>query len=197
MSTQEETIEVGMQVVQLNITEWYKRRHVTDPTQRLTRARLTKNKIGSPSDPQLKIKGAETHGVCIWLVEQLVLSQIGTEASAFRVADADLLRLVGLWRPYGWVVLGDVVEEVMRACQRFLTMTSFANMALPERHQVFHMIRDATVFGNPRKYATWHDGSSNRLSKKAGRAVSQRTFEEDVVLRMRALLSSRGTKRHH
>ena len=50
----------GEQVVQHNITECYKRRHLTDATERLARARLTRNKVGSASDPQLKTKGADT-----------------------------------------------------------------------------------------------------------------------------------------
>ena len=133
MSTQEETIQVGMQVVQHNITEEVQTSALHGPHRAPYQSQVDQEqKLALRATPQLKAKGAETYGACIWLVEQLaVRSQRGTEASALREASAELLRMVGLWRPYGWVVPGEVVEEAMRTQQPSLATKSFANMACP------------------------------------------------------------------
>jgi hypothetical protein len=71
LSTLVETVQYAALRLKHDLETWYSSRHQLDRTEKLTRAHVTAAKVGSSSDPKLRLKGAETYGVFLYLVDVL------------------------------------------------------------------------------------------------------------------------------
>ena len=184
MSMQEGTIEVG-QLDGAGTTSRSGTNFSAALPQRLTTARLTMNKMGRASLPQLKTKSADNFGLCTWLVEQLgVLPHCLTLKHRCMRAEASAAVpiLVALCQAHGLAAQEKVAEQAVGAHPHFLACNTVWGT------QLLHLLKDPMVFGT----------ALSLLLMNACRAVCQCTIEEDVVLRMSALLvreSARGCKR--
>ena len=72
---------------------------------------------------------------------------------------------------------------------RFLALTQEFQMPMPKRHQLLHLLRQASWFGNPRYHANWRDEALNKVFKRACVGVSQATFEATVLCAMEDLMA--------
>ena len=64
------------------------------------------------------------------------------------------------------------------------------NSFIPKHHEVYHLLRNEAVHGNPTLYSNWLDESLNHTLKLAARNVSQLTFDRSLLLRMQQVLRS-------
>ena len=94
-ATQEETVDLATHCIVHEMDAWYKRRHATHPPEHLTRFHLSRKKLGDVSHRACKSKGAETYGLCIWLVEALFRHRrLWKEVSKMAEAGRNLLDMV-------------------------------------------------------------------------------------------------------
>ena len=198
---QEEIIETGSQVLRMDLDSWYKARHQQFPTERLTRADMTRKKIGDAADRKLKTKAAETWGVLLYLVDKLRVhkARFGPTARRYYAAGSALVQLMKVLDESSVVMTSTQIRDAFAAYQRYLALTDgIEELRGPKRHILLHMLRQMPVQGNPKRYANWYDETLNRLLKLACRTTSQLTFETSVLLRMQVLLDNefqRGRKR--
>ena len=111
------------------------------------------------------------------------------EARRYQEAADAIIGLMFVFKRVGARLTASEIEACWKHFNRFLTLTSHLDeLQLPKRHVVSHMLERLHDFGNPMAYANWLDEHLNKLLKKACQAVSQQTFEEGLVQRMRFLL---------
>ena len=200
-ATQEETAEIGSQILRSDLDAWYKNRHRQFPDERLTRVMLTAKKLGKPSDPQLKTKAAQTYGVLLYLADKLRLNmhRLGGDADRFLGAANALVELLDIFKSCGTRMPISRIQAAFSAYHRFLSLTADdLEMLQPKRHLILHMLRKIKLQGNPKALANWQVETLNRLLKQTCRTTSQKTFESSVLLRMHVLLrggQTRGQKR--
>ena len=189
--TIDEIVEKATQLIRFDLRAWYKQRHKMFPSEGLTRANLTQKMLGDNSNRCCKTKAAETHGVCIFVVEKLRAHQarIGQFAVVLVSAGQELLDMMQYVGGRKAVLTPAEHQRVFDHYMRYLALTdSMDNLWLPKRHVMLHSLRQIPWLGNPKAYANWHDETLNRTLKSACRNTSQHTFEESVLLRLAVLL---------
>ncbi len=193
-----QTISSGMIVCRQSLVHFYHQRHKDCPTEFLTRVhRLSKKHLGDNADRTCKMKGAQTWGFFLFLMDYLRprVPMLGGEfVKLLRAGDA-LLALVAVYKAAPTRFKATHIQSSVDAWCTFLAETAtFEDMRIPKRHVMSHMALKAKYFGNPRKYANWEDESCNKLLKQACRSVSQVTFERFLLLRFKILLRKRAAK---
>ena len=107
-----------------------------------------------------------------------------------------LVQMTQVWQNAGPVLTRAEMNAACGHYSIFLGISARLGAALiPKRHQVCHLLQQQGRFGNPVRFASWHDESLNRKLKAACRLQGQATFEIGVLLRMRSLLSQGERKR--
>ena len=102
------------------------------------------------------------------------------------------------WRSCGVTFTAPQIQQSFDHWKAFLNATEgIVEMQQPKRHIVSHLLHQIPWFGNPSRYANWHDETCNRFLKKSCRTVSQATFEVSLLLRTRAMKYRRGYKRKY
>ena len=190
--TQDEWLEIALQVLHNALTAWYKRRSRTHKTEQLTRINdVTKKMVGEPSNQKLGTKGAETWGLLLFLREELRrhVARLGGEGPVLAQAAESLVVMIEIFDSNGVLLPPACVQGCWDAYLRFLDLTQgYEDQLIPKRHLVLHMLRRLDHFGNPRFYAEWYDESLNKTLKGCCRKVSQATFELSVLGGMNQVL---------
>ena len=198
MATEEETVQVVAIALRHELNQWYKRRHAERPTEKLTRVDLTRSKIGDFGDRKLKTKAAETYGILHFLLHTMDgrAARLGAQGARHKAAGQALADFVQHFESCKVVLTPAEVQRAYDLYQRHLALTDeFGDMHIPKRHVLFHALDKLGSFGNPRFYSNWYDESLNRMLKLSCRTLSQTTFEQTVLLSMRAQLCDEGRSR--
>lgn len=178
---------------------WYKVYKRQNPGQLLTEITdFTDSMCGSKTDPQLKTKGAETYGISLFFVHELRKfgASAGEDTPRLLQAGECLLKVMGIWDAYDWVIPEAQRAEALAAYVKHVALMAPFDVYTPKHHIVFHLLFDSEFYGNPKLYACWHDESLNKTLKGCCRNVAQCCFDESVLLSMRDLCApSRGAKR--
>jgi hypothetical protein len=111
----EEGTKLALLGLRASLLEWYKQRHAKYPSENLTRvADFTPSMAGTRGDPKCKTKGAETWGMCLFLLDELRKfgDRLGGEWIRLLAAGESLEAMVLAWRQCGWVVPENVITVV-------------------------------------------------------------------------------------
>jgi hypothetical protein len=198
-STMSQTIASGMIVCRQSLANFYTRRHGTYPREKLTRiSNLSKKHLGDNSDRACKLKGAQTWGFFLFLLDMLRprAGALGSEAQKLLRAGEALLTMVSTWRAAGPRLSVTKLQLAVDCWSTFCRLTAeFEDMLIPKRHMMSHLVVSATWFGNPNLYSNFEDESLNKPLKASCRTVSQVTFEPFLLLKFKILLQKRGVNR--
>ena len=198
--TVEERLVLACLLIKHELKAFYREHHTANPGIQLTRIPdFSKRVLGESGDRKLRTKAAQTHGFCLYLVQKLGMESVqnsaGPDAKSLLQAGEALVGLVQTWSRNSLQMNAATVQQCLDFWKRHLRCTqAWADLHIPKRHLMFHLICRSLFFGNPRRYAVWEDEGLNRELKKHCRTVSQRTFESFLLLRMRETLR-RGVKR--
>ena len=113
LGTHEEQHASTVLLLRHQLMAWYKARHAAMPTENLTRLTdLTVKMLGSRASPKLKLKGAETWGMMLFLVDRLGLfsARLGQTGRRLKAAGDALVHMVDIWKAHGRV-LPSVAQE--------------------------------------------------------------------------------------
>ena len=198
----EERIEVARLALLHRLDKWYKDRHALGPTENLTRiSDLTRKMMGESGGKQLKVKGAESWGVLLFLVDvgNAIARRLNPEIMRTIEAGQCLIDLVTCFHTNGLMgprMPSDQIDLCYSLYSRYLTLTdNLPALVFPKRHVVCHAIERLDDQGNPKFFGNWHDEALNKVLKAACRNVSQVTFEPSLLRRMRPLLAKNSKKR--
>ena len=134
-------------VLKARLTAFYKRHP------RLTRTGdFTKGMCGDPGDRKCKLKGAETWGFMLFLLEELRrFPHIANQRRLLGAGEA-LEQLIGIWRAGSWKLTAAEVQRSFDCWSRYISFTSGDIGYLfeyPKRHLTMHMLRSLSFLGNP------------------------------------------------
>ena len=197
--TQEDLVEVALNVFHNSLTVWYKRRARMFPNEQITRiSDVTRKMVGDPANQRLKTKGAETWGLLLYLVDEIPLhmDKLGDTGPLLLEAATCLKEMALVFDRSGIRLSEDDQDQCWNYYLRFLDASKdFPQLLLPKRHLTLHLLRRMDVFGNPRFYAAWKDEGLNKTLKACCRKVSQATFEISVLSNVKRLLSMQADGR--
>ena len=134
---------------------FYARRQRANPEEGLTRIpRLTQKRLGTRTRRMLKIKGAETWGFLLFLVDFLSvprhIARLGADGRAFLAAAECLVALVGVMDGCGMRVELGAQQRMVAHWQRFIAVTTgMESLHTPKRHAVAHMLLECGRLGAP------------------------------------------------
>jgi hypothetical protein len=198
--TQEESFHVNLQGLSAGLHHWYGARHREYPRERLTRIHeLTDKVVGRPHERKLSSKGAETHGLLLFVIFILTnhAARLPDAANDLLEACKALARMLEIFKTCGNNVPGARLQEAFDMMHTLYSRTELLveGMQVAKRHLMVHLLKDIDYLGNPNFYANWYDESLNKLFKSYLRTVSQATFEPFVLLRMRDGLSHEAARK--
>ena len=102
-TTFDEKSRVGKLALRGELQTWYKQRRRSHPDEDLTRANdLTLKMVGPPSSAKMKLSGAETWGVVLFLIDALdkYAGYLGTTAGPLREAGLHLVHIIEVCRAH-------------------------------------------------------------------------------------------------
>ena len=194
----EENLASGFLVVKSLLHFWYAEYHAGHAHDPLTRLHDVSRKIfGKPAEQKCKTKGAETWGLCLFLVDMLQkhAAAVGARGRRLRLAGLCLISIVRSWRRSERIVPLDARKSVFEAYLEHLRLMAPENVFLPKHHLFLHLLCKTGEQGNPTFFATWEDESWNRQLKASCKNASQACFENTVLTNMQRLLQDGGRKR--
>jgi hypothetical protein len=100
----DETLQVSVLAFRHRLLGWYKDRHQECPQEVLTRVSdFTAKMLGTRSAPKCKTKGAETWGLCLFLLDELRLHlhRLGERGARLLLAGEALHRVIKIWDEHG------------------------------------------------------------------------------------------------
>ena len=117
-SRAEDAIVSNMLVMRRNLFDFYKRHHVQFPNAVLTQVSdWLPSMIGSFTEQKCKTKGAETWGICLFVIDELCKFQARVDGwQRLERAGRCLEGLVLVWRSQGWVMSETSIQELV-GCQ--------------------------------------------------------------------------------
>jgi hypothetical protein len=186
----EERLPIAVMALRHELFAWYKTRHAAAPEEGLTRlADLTAKMVGTPAAQLLKTKGAETWGVCLFLVCVLERNTAVIEdgASLFGAGQA-IVQHMEVINSSGCQLSTQALQQLFDTLKRHLLLMRGQESDLPKHHQWIHMVDRAAFTGNPRFHANWLNESLNKTMKASARNCSQLTFEPSLLFKMRGAL---------
>ena len=68
---------------------------------------------------------------------------------------------------------------------RHMAMVAFFECYKPKHHAFFHLLKNQSLHGNPRRYANWLGEDNNKVLTASCRNLSQLTSERTVLVKMR------------
>ena len=187
-STAEETMETSARLIDHELKAFYSA-HRSTTGRPLTTVTMSKQMLNQKAR-KLKTKGAQTWGVCLYLVQKLEKAGSIVPGSRRKIAAGQAIcELVKHWDGCGAVMTAAECQISLDLWKRHLLYTKDDDrVKVPKRHLVYHLISKIPYFGNPRTYACWRDEGLNRELKRSCRTTSQQTFEVLLLLRFRQRL---------
>ena len=133
------------------LRRWYRARHRLYPFENLTRVtNVTIHMIGDQYDQKLKTKAAETFGILLFLIDELlrVNDEIVEHRTCLLAAAQALLKLCQIWKSASWKMTGTQLSAAFSAMLTFLHLTStFQQLHLPKRHLLLHFVQRCARWG--------------------------------------------------
>jgi hypothetical protein len=201
----DESITIAVVAIRNALMNFYRDYQRRFPKSNLTRVNdFTTSMIGKRNDQKLKTKGAETWGVCLFLIEEIkVRGNVLDAEERMRLQQAGdhLEHIVRIWKTSNWTMDREQATQVMNHYKIYARLMRPFEIFTPKHHIMIHPIFDQLIKGNPWHYSEWIDESLNKTLRATCRHASQQCFEQTVLLRMLQLLNDpdhhRGTKRFH
>ena len=195
----EESLLNNMSAMSKDLDAFYKSHAKAHPLKPITPVnRIDHHLVGTNSERKMTSKGAQTHGLMLFMAYFLEkhLARFSPEARLLLDAVRACLRMVEIWRENKFnVEIGPIQECFDCLNQAYSKTEHIEELNTPKKHLCVHLVYDMQYFGNPRFYSNFFDESLNKLLKSFCRLVSQGTFESFLLLRMRDGLKVEAQKR--
>ena len=128
----------------------------------------------------------------LFLLSELEAHPAVPQRDRLLAAGKALEAMVGTWQGTAWRMETQEIRLAFDHYNRFIALTHDADFAeeleAPKRHMTMHLLREMTLWGNPKAYANWRDEALNKTLKQCCRNVHQSTFDISVLSGMRQLL---------
>lgn len=155
---QEETFQAAVVVIHHELKQFFRRKAAAGES--LTRVTFRQKTLGDVNDKKLRTKAAETWGVMLYLVEtcEARFRRLGQHGVCLWNAGQALVVMMRTLSSAGPVLAPVEIQRAFDHWCRFLSLTeNLPGVLIPKRHLATHMLRKASFFGNPTRYATWRD----------------------------------------
>ena len=149
--------------------------------------------VGYGDDGAFKLKGAETWGFLLFILDDLECAcwSAVPDKERLLIGGRCLEKIVLVWKQAAWRMTPNEIAECFNNFNRFASITAGSQYAEqlepPKRHLSIHMLGAMERFGNPRYFACWVNEADNKMLKKATKYVHASTFEATVLSGRRAL----------
>ena len=185
VSTQDELLSFGMLRLRDKLWAHYKREHVVDPSQNISRVHnLTVGMLGDKAhreNPTMHLlRGGEIRSLLTFTVSLLKEFQhrLPPREALFLVqAGEHLLAYYSLCRQYGRVMPEGVVRRLFfHALRHIKLFSSVGGQLIPKHHFWIHLILQSKWLGNPRMRSTMQNESINGLVARVAATCHRATF---------------------
>ena len=202
--TVSEGLQLAVNRLRGALWDWYKERHEKFPKENLTKlAELTHKMLGTPADPLLKTKAAETWGLVHFCVDKTLEHRhaLGRTGLPLHEAGKCIVEHIQVMKNHGCRLPASAIQSLHDTLKRhLLSLIDIAEdlpfeWELPKHHLWVHMVNRVSKTGNPRLVDNFLNESLNKLLKSTCKYASQITFERSVLYKMKGAMRSLEKKR--
>ena len=198
IGSEDEQLSTATSAMKTHFFNLYRTRHQQHPEETLTKpADLSRKTFGDKENRTCKYKGSESWTFLLFLrfLLSTFIDRLPSDGPRILEMVSQLWSMVELLKRSPNRLSDDAINECFGYYGRFLLLSDhLPELAIPKRHLWIHALDRLLDHGNPWNYSCWYDEHLNKVLKMATRNVSQATFENSLLQRMRYILSGEAKK---